>query len=87
MPSKIKDQLIAIIAAQAQCPVETIAEDTVLQSLGLDSLRLVELVFAVEEAFDLSIPFASEAGDDGFAEKSVADLLRLIEGLIAQKAA
>jgi acyl carrier protein len=87
MPATIKDQLIAIIAAQAHCAADDITDDTVLQSLGLDSLRLVELVFAVEERFDISVPFAAEAGAKGFADLTLADLTQMVAGLIDQKAA
>ena len=31
--------------------------DATLEDLGIDSLGLVEAVFAIEEAFDIQVPF------------------------------
>ena len=59
-----------------------------LDSLGIDSLGLVETIFAIEEAFDISVPFnANEPAKSGFDLTSVASIVTAVEGLIAQKAA
>ena len=55
--SSIKDQVIAIIAEQAVLEPEDVTMDSTLESLGIDSLGLVESIFAIEEAFDISVPF------------------------------
>ena len=55
-----------------------------LQDLGLDSLGLVESIFAIEEAFDVSVPFnANEPGKSGFDISSVAAIIAAVEGLVA----
>ena len=62
-------------------------EDT-LQDLGLDSLGLVESIFAIEEAFDISVPFNANSPDrSGFDISSVAAIIAAVEGLVAQRAA
>lgn len=53
-----------------------------LEELGLDSLGVVELTFLVEERFDVEIPF--NANSD-IAAKTVADLVAVVESLVAAK--
>jgi len=48
----------------------------------------VEAIFAIEEAFDVSVPFnANDPSKSGFDLSSVATIIAAVEGLIAQKAA
>ena len=62
-------------------------EDT-LEDLGLDSLGLLESIFAIEEAFDISVPFnANEPGKSEFDISSVAAIIAAVEGLVSRKAA
>jgi acyl carrier protein len=84
----VKNRVIAIIAEQAVLDVSEISLDQSLDSLGLDSLGLVETIFAIEESFDVSVPFnANEPSKSGFDLSSVAAIIVAVEGLIAQKAA
>lgn len=84
----IQDQVIAIIAEQAVLDVADVSGSQSLDSLGIDSLGLVETIFAIEEAFDISVPFnANEPLKSGFDLTSVASIVAAVEGLIAQKAA
>lgn len=53
----IQDRVIAIIAEQAVLEPSDVTLDSTLDSLGIDSLGLVELIFAIEEEFDISVPF------------------------------
>ena len=45
-----------ILTAKFQVEQSTITPQTLLTELGLDSLSLMEFVFAVEDAFNLRIP-------------------------------
>jgi acyl carrier protein len=54
-------RVIAIIAAQAMLDEGSIGPDTPLADLALDSLVMVEIVFALEEEFGVSIPFNANA--------------------------
>ena len=63
----VRDRIIAIIAEQAVLDVADVTEASTLDSLGIDSLGLVEAIFAIEEAFDISIPFnANDPGKNDF---------------------
>ena len=84
----VQDQVIAIIAEQAVLDLADVNPAQSLDSLGIDSLGLVETIFAIEEAFDISVPFnANEPTKSGFDLTSVASIVAAVEGLIAQKAA
>jgi acyl carrier protein len=60
--------------------------EATLADLGIDSLGLVETVFAIEEAFDVQVPFnANEPSRSGFDISSVDAIVRAVEKLIAAK--
>ena len=83
----IKDTVIDIIAEQAILEPSDVTLDSTLEDLGIDSLGLVESIFAIEEAFDISIPFNANAPDDGdFDISTVAAIVAGIEKLMSEKA-
>jgi acyl carrier protein len=61
-PDPIADAVCRIVAKQAMIPVEAVALTASPAELGLDSLGLVESIFAIEEEFDISVPFNANAG-------------------------
>ena len=84
----LREQVIAIIAEKAVLDVTDITPDSTIAALGMDSLGLVEAIFALEEAFDITIPFnANDPAQSGFDMTSVASIIAGIEELVAQKAA
>jgi acyl carrier protein len=88
MADSVKDKVIAIIAEQAVMEVSDVTMDSTLEDLGMDSLGLVEAIFAIEEAFDISVPFnANEPEKSQFDISSVASIIAAVEGLVAEKAA
>lgn len=88
MSDSVKDRVIAIIAEQAVLDVTDVTEASTLEDLGIDSLGLVESIFAIEEAFDISIPFnANDPGESDFDISSVGAIIRAVEELIARQKA
>ncbi len=82
-----RDKVIAIVAEQAVLEVGDVHEDSTLESLGIDSLGLVESIFAIEEELDITIPFnANDPLGGEFDISSVAAIIRGIDKLIADKA-
>ena len=53
----IARKVIAIIAEQAMIDPAEVRPEATPEQLGVDSLGLVEAVFAIEEAFDIAGPF------------------------------
>ncbi len=82
----IKDQVIAIIAEQALLEPEDVTLDSTPESLGIDSLGLVESIFAIEETFDINVPFnANNPGESDFDISNVASIIAGIERLKAEQ--
>ncbi|UYV39170.1 phosphopantetheine-binding protein [Rhodobacteraceae bacterium D3-12] len=82
----IRDKVIAIIAEQAVLEPSDVSDDSTLESLGIDSLGLVESIFAIEEAFDVTVPFnANEPEASDFDISSVSSIVKGIETLIAEQ--
>ena len=82
----IKDQVIAIIAEQAMLEPSDIKLDNTLEDVGIDSMGLVESIFAIEEAFDISVPFnANDPTASDFDISSVAAIITAVETLKAEQ--
>ncbi len=83
----VHDQVISIIAEQAVLEPADVTLDSTLDSLGIDSLGLVESIFAIEEAFDIQVPFnANNPGESDFDISTVGSIIAGIETLIAEQA-
>ena len=81
-----KKKVIEIIAELAVLEVEDVSLDSSLDSLGIDSLGLVESIFAIEETFDIQIPFnANDPQNSDFDISSVATIIAGIQELVAKK--
>lgn len=86
MERNVSQSIIAIIAREAVLEPEQVRVDMTLEELGLDSLGLVETIFAIEETFDISVPFnANEPAQSGFDISSVGAIVGAVESLIAAK--
>ncbi|WP_223426383.1 acyl carrier protein [Tateyamaria pelophila] len=82
----VKDKVIEIIAEQAVLETSDVSCDSTLAELGIDSLGLVESIFAIEEEFDISIPFnANEPDKSDFDISTVRSIIVGIETLIAEQ--
>jgi len=86
MTQSIHDRIVAIIAEQAMLDPEQITPQATPAELGIDSLGLVESIFAIEEAFDISIPFnANEPEQSDFDISSMGSIIAGVEKLVAGK--
>ncbi|SFA70153.1 acyl carrier protein [Poseidonocella pacifica] len=82
----VKDKVVAIVAEQAVLDPSDVTMESTLEDLGIDSLGLVESIFAIEEAFDISIPFNANAPEESdFDISSVATIVAGIEKLIHER--
>ena len=82
----ISEKVIAIIAEQAVLEPSDVTPDSTLEELGIDSLGLVESIFALEEAFDINVPFnANEPKASDFDISTVAAIIRGVEILVEEQ--
>ncbi len=81
--SEIEGKVIEIIAEQAMLEPSDVSAETKLQDIGIDSLGVVESIFAIEEAFDISVPFnANEPEKSDFDISTVSSIATAIHGLL-----
>ncbi len=86
MSESVQDRIVAIIAEQAVLDPSDVSLESTLEELGIDSLGLVEAIFAIEESFDIQVPFnANDPSDSDFDISSVAAIVRAVEGLVAEQ--
>ena len=82
----VSDQVIEIIAEQAMLEPSDVTPESTLEDLGIDSMGVVESIFAIEEAFDISVPFnANNPAESDFKIDTVQSIIDGIEKLIAAK--
>jgi len=81
--SDLRARVLDILAGQALCAPGEIAADATLESLGIDSLGQAEVIFAIEEGFDVSVPFnANTPQKSGFDLSTVAGIIAGVEALV-----
>ena len=79
----IATRVIEIVAEQAVLEPSDVTPDQTLEDLGIDSLGLVESIFAIEEAFDISVPFnANDPSESAFDISSVGAITDAVAKLV-----
>lgn len=82
-----QEKIIRILAEQALLEPENVEPDNSLEDLGIDSLGLVETIFAIEEEFDISVPFnANDPQSSDFDISSVRAIAEAVDRLKAEQA-
>ncbi|WP_099823731.1 acyl carrier protein [Oceaniglobus indicus] len=86
MSDTVEDTVVRIIADQAMLEPSDIRMEQTLDDLGIDSLGLVESIFAIEETFDIQVPFnANDPAASDFDISSVASIVAAVRQLIADQ--
>jgi len=92
----ILDDVRAIISKSLKIPIERLTPDARLDELGAESLDVIEIVFDLEEKFDISIPFKADEGTrptksdvgDGNGEmqfSTIGDIADMVKKLVEAK--
>jgi acyl carrier protein len=82
MSDELIERVLKVIAKSKRIPRETVTIDSEFEQLGIDSMDAVEILFALENEFDITIP------DDEV--RSVRNVRQMCEGvtrLVAAKTA
>ncbi|MGH9393179.1 MAG: acyl carrier protein [Terriglobales bacterium] len=74
MPDELTQDVIAVIAREQRLPAETISPEATFEELKIDSLDGVNIVFALEEKYNLTIP--DEVAREMKSIRQVVDALR-----------
>lgn len=79
----IRQRILEILAAQALIDPADIRLEARPEEMGLDSLGLVESIFALEEEFDIRIPFnAQDPSASGFDTSTIGAVVAAVEALV-----
>ena len=84
MQSSTFAAISSILVESFHVDAAALTTETALDQLGLDSLALMEFVFAVEDRFDVRIP--EDRLDPRQAGVTLAQLATLIDDAVATKA-
>jgi acyl carrier protein len=56
MSDELIQRVLKVIATSKRIPLETVTIDSEFEQIGVDSMDAVEILFALENEFDISIP-------------------------------
>jgi acyl carrier protein len=56
MSDELIQRVLKVIATSKRIPLETVTIDGEFEQIGIDSMDAVEILFALENEFDISIP-------------------------------
>ena len=80
MSDELIQRVLKVIATSKRIPLETVTIDSEFLQLGIDSMDAVEILFALENEFDISIP-----DDDVRSVRNVRQMCEGVERLVAAK--
>jgi acyl carrier protein len=82
MNNDIAERVCKVIAKHMRIPPENVTTESTFADLGIDSLDGVNLLFEIEDEFDINIE-----DDQARSIRSVPDMVEGIQRLLAEKAA
>lgn len=85
MSEDIDSIVLDVLAKHTEMDREKVTLDTRLNSVGVDSLMMVEIIFDLEERFDISIPDPDFVGQQSRQFETVTDVVRIVKDLIEQQ--
>ena len=77
MADSLSEKVIAIIASVKRLPLERVSLETSFEELGLDSLDAMNVLFELEQEFQISIP-----DDKARAIRTVRDAVEGVRALL-----
>jgi len=81
MTANIQQEVMSTIATRARIDVATITPQSTLASLGVASLEAIEIIFEIEETFDITLPEDSTA----LKTETVQGLIEAVQRALADK--
>ena len=81
MSNELIQRVLKVIATSKRIPLQTVTIESDFQQLGIDSMDAVEILFALENEFDISIP-----DDEVRNVRNIRQMCEGVEKLVAAKA-
>ena len=82
MSHELIERVCKVIATSKRISVDTVTIDSGFEELGIDSMDAVEILFALENEFDISIP-----DEEVKTVRNVRQMAEGVERLLAAKSA
>jgi len=82
MPEQLTQRVLSVIAATQRISPETVTIDKSFQELGIDSMDGINILFALENEFDITIP-----DDQAKQIRSIREMVEGIEKLVSERSA
>ena len=76
-------RLQALLVRDFDIPAGALAPEATLESLGIDSLRMIEILFSVEDEFKIAVP--ADQAELKARLRTFGDLAAYIDELVAAK--
>jgi len=83
--STIKTQIDQIVTQYTDTPSEEFSQAERFSDLAIDSLSMVEIIFDIEDAYDIKIPDEADLEKNGFTIESYNDILAVVHQLVEGK--
>jgi acyl carrier protein len=80
MSKTVADRVIAVIARVRKIPPQEISLDVTFEQLSIDSLGIIDLLFELEEEFDIEIP-----DDEAMRMENVGEVVSSLEEFLVAK--
>ncbi len=77
------ERLQALLAKDFDLPLDKLRPDTRLEDLDIDSLRMIEILFSVEETFSITV--ATEQSVLREQLRTLGDLAAHVDALVAEQ--
>ena len=82
-----QEAIVQIIAKQMSVDPASVKPESTMDDLSIESLDLVEIIFAIEEEFDISIPYnANDPSATGTDLNTVAEVIEAVDKIVQQQA-
>ena len=96
MTVEMLDEIKAIISKRVEVPVEQVTHDTRLEDLGAESLEVIEIVYDIEEKFDIAVPIKpgesslvleteTQGAKSSVKLETIGDIARAVQSLVDAK--
>jgi acyl carrier protein len=82
----ISEKILQIISEQSLLNPIEVQLDATLETLGIDSLGVVESIYAIEEEFNIEVPFNANSPEESeFDMSSVLSIIKAVEKLVLEQ--
>jgi acyl carrier protein len=88
--ANVENDVLDIIAKQANLERGKLTRDAKMAELDIQSLDIVEIIFAIEEKFDITVPYNANDPSGvaaGVSFNTIGDVVDAIQNLVNEQAA